>query len=424
MTTYLEAVQKILTHVRMMDAEEKPLFSSLGQVAAEDILAGVNLPLVDQAGPDGYAVRAADISHACHENPTTLKIIGSVRAGIVPRKSVVPGTAMRIMTGSIMPKGADCVVWFEDTDEPGNKSGPNLANPRLVRIHKTVNPGENVLKVGATVKKDDLLVAKGGIISTAQMAALLLTGCHTVRVIRRPVIAVIATGDELISSKGRLRPGRVINCNSPAVASLVVHYGGIPRLLGIARDNEASLMAKIRKGLDCDAIITSGGASRGDYDLIRCVIGRIGELIFARTNMGPGASMAFGMVRREQMGDSIPLFALAGPPEGCMINTETLVRPALFKMLGLQNTAHPVIEATTLDASVGKKGNAFVRWSKLTPSGQVTLGLKEKVGALAAVASANCLTIVPAGGEVPLGGTVQALPLDWNAGTAAIPLGK
>lgn len=420
MPTYREAQQIILDRVRVMDVEEKDLFTGLGQVLAEDVLSGIDLPLVDQAGPDGYAVMSADIQGASRTHPVSLKIIGTVRAGIMPRKTVVSGTAMRIMTGSVMPAGADCIVWFEDTDEPGNKNGPNPANPRTVRVFKTVNPGDNVLKVGATVKKGALLAPGGSILGTAQMAALVLTGRSTVKVFRRPVIGIISTGDELISRGSKLRPGKVINCNGPAVAGLVRHYGGVPRMLGIARDNEASLLAKIKQGLGCDAIITSGGASRGDYDLTRRVVSQIGELVFARINMGPGASVAFGMARRElndQSPTGIPLFALAGPPEGCLINTETLVRPAIYKMLGRSNPVPSVITAVALDDSVGKKDNAFVRWSQLTPDGQVRLKLKEQIGALAAVAAANCLTITPAGKGIQPGDEVQVLPLDWN-GTA------
>ena len=417
MPTYDEAVRIILDHVGVMDEEEKPISASLGQVLATDIVSDIDLPLVDQAGPDGYAVKSSDIQNASREHPVSLKIIGAVRAGIMPRKTVMTGTTMRIMTGSIMPKGADCVVWFEDTDEPGNKNGPNLANPSVVRIHKAVNAGDNILKVGATVKKGALLATKGSIFGTAQMVALALTGCNLVKTFRRPVIGVISTGDELISIGSKLRPNKVINCNGPALASLISHYGGIPRMLGMARDNEFSLLGKIKKGLDCDAIITSGGASRGDYDLTRRVLSSVGELVFSRINMGPGASVAFGMVYRNPKGEShnsIPLFALAGPPEGCMINAETLVRPALKKMLGIQSQYPLGITAIALDDSAVRRDNAFVRWSNLEADGRAVLKLKEEVGALVAVARANCLSITPAGEEVQSGDKIRVLPLDWN----------
>jgi molybdopterin molybdotransferase len=335
---------------------------------------------------------------------------------------------MRIMTGAIMPEGADCVVWFEDTDEPGNKSGPNKNNPSKVRIYKSEKPGANTTKSGATVKKGALVLPKGAVIGAAQISALTTIGKKMVKVIRRPAIAVLSTGDELIGLGEPLVPGKAYNCNAPTVAALVTHYGGVPKILGIARDNEKSLLIKIRKGLTFDAVITSAGASKGDYDLVRNVIGKMGELVFSRINMGPGASTAFAMLRKDgengQSG-SIPMFALAGPPEGCMINFETLVRPALFKMLGIEKLEHPVVQAVAQDSALGKRSNSFVRWSRLEKINgeyQVEIGLKEKVGALPAVATANCLTIVPGGTEVNVGEKIQALPLDWQANSFSLSL--
>ncbi len=420
MPSYLEAVDKILANVRVMEVETKPLFESAGQVLAEDVHSDVSLPASPTAGPDGYAVQSADIAGAGKTTPAILRIVETVGAGHQAMHTVEPGTAIRIMTGSVIPKGADCVVRFEDTDEPDNKSGPNKNNPSEVKIYATGVSGSNIQKAGVTVTPGALVLPKGTCLGAAQISALAAIGRCDVKVMRRPVIAVIATGDELIELGEPLAPAKSYNCNSAAIATLVSHYGGIPRLLGVARDDEGSVMAKLQEGMHADAIITSGGASKGDYDLIRLVLSRIGEVTFSRINMGPGAAVAFGrVVRRSTDGGDIPVpvFALAGPPHGCLVNMETLVRPAVFKMLGLSNLEHPVVEAIAQDAIPDAKPMTFVKWTrvdKIDGEYQVRLNAADGTSALATMAAANSLTIIPAGRSIQQGDRIQVLILDWR----------
>jgi molybdopterin molybdotransferase len=415
MISYLEALEKVLENIHALDVEEKPLARCLGQVSAEDSYCDFDLPLADSAGPDGYAVRSEDIKKASRDNPVTLRIIDTVRAGRLPAKLVKPGTASRIMTGSVVPGGADCVVRFEDTDEPGNKSGPNPNRPSAVKIYVTAALGDNIRRAGSNVVKGSLILPRGSAIGPAQLSALATVGKATVKVFRRPVCAVIPTGDELIGLEKPLSPGKVYECNAAAIAALVTHYGGIPRVMGIARDNEASLLAKINKATAADVIITSGGVSMGDYDLVRLVIGKIGRVIFSKINMGPGASFAFGLVNRPS-GTPVPVFALAGPPVGCLNNFEILVRPALLKMLGFTALEHPVVEAVADDAVPGKRPMAMVKWTDLDKAQddyQVTLNFSDNIGSLAALATANSLTIIPEGTAVRKGDRIPVLPLDW-----------
>jgi molybdopterin molybdotransferase len=305
----------------------------------------------------------------------------------------------------------------EDTDEPPDKNGPNRDNPSAVKVFKAVAPNTNMIKVGLTVKQDSLLLPKGTVIGPPQISALAAIGRKTVKVIRRPRIAIVSTGDELIKASETLRPGKTYDCNSAALAALVTHYGGVPTVLGIARDNEKSLVAKIARAETFDALITSGGASKGDYDLIRRVIARVGELMFARINVGPGASMAFGLLNINAGQGRIPMFALAGPPEGCLINAEMFVRSAIKKMMGMPDVSHPVLHAVSQDTVLGIRPKAFVRWSRLKENGAgytVELKLRELVGPLPAVVAANCLAILPPGSEVHKGDMVSVLPLDWQ----------
>lgn len=420
MVTYDEAFQLITQNIKVLDVEEKPILQCVGQVLAEDVHSGLSLPQTDISGPDGYAVRSADIQEAGKNNPVRLRIMGTVRAGRLPVGVVRPGTAMRIMTGSVVPKGADCVVKFEDTDEPENKNGPNTANPREVKIFVTASPGNYIRRAESGVKKGDWLLPKGTVIGPAQISVLASAGISRIRVVRQPTVAIIATGDELIGLGKTLVPGKTYNANSAAIASLVSHYGGKPKVLGIARDKKEDLLAKIEKGKKADLIITTGGVAMGDYDLTRLVLDGIGKVYFSLIKMGPGAGAVFAMVEKDFHNRGkieVPLFGLAGPPYGCMVNFETLVRPALLRMRGLEDMHHPVVEAVAEDALVSAIPVIFAKWTYLEKSNgqyQVRLNVLEDMGALAAMATANSLTLVPEGANICVGDKVSVWPLDWR----------
>lgn len=410
MTTYNEALKIILDSLHVLEAERNPAIKSAGQILAEDIFSEYDFPQVDRSGPDGHAVRSEDIIKASRENPVTLRIIGTIRAGHLPQKTVPSGAAMRIMTGAVVPRGADCVVRFEDTDEPGNKNGPNRNNPSEVKIFVSVAPGANIMKAGAQINKGSLVLPGGKAIGPAQISILTLLGKPTVKVIRRPVVAVISSGDELIKSGERLTPGKTFDCNGPAITALIKHYGGIPKSMGIARDNENSILNKLQKALTADAIVMSGGVSKGDYDLTRISLAKLGEVKFSRINMGPGASLAFGMIKMTSDSEkSIPVFALSGPPAGCLINFETLVRPALLKMMGYTTLEHPLVKAKTQNAAPDKRKMAFVRWSNVERiDGEYSVKFNPQ-----GMATANSLTIIHEETSVQSGDKIEALPLDW-----------
>ena len=419
MTLLDEAIRLIVENVAVMDAETRPLPKCLGQVLDTDVFSPVTLPMVALGGPDGYAVCAADLAGATPEQPAVLRIIGTSRAGRPSHQRVGPKTAIRIMTGAVLPAGADCVIRFEDTDEPAEKNGPNPAQPQEVKIFRSGSPGEGILPQGSTIKEGDLLLSKGTVIAPHHISALATVGIAKLQVIRRPVIAVIPTGDELIQPGRPLTVGKVYNCNGPAIAAYVQQYGGIAKQLGIARDKEGALAARFDRALDFDAIITSGGVSKGDYDLVRLTLGRLGKIIFARVKMGPGASVVFAQIKRPATGNRpagmIPVFALAGPPVGCLVNLETLLRPALLKMRGLTGFAHPKVTAAVSEDMPRRMPFPFARWSRLQPEDHgysVHLSTGSPMGNLSAVANANALTVVPGNSSLQAGETVEVLPLD------------
>ena len=413
MLTYAEALKTVMENISPLEAEEKPLTRAWGQVLAEDVCSELDFPMYDTARPDGYAVKSEDIEGADRDHPVVLRIIETVRAGYMPRRRVVPHTTIRIMTGSVVPEGADCVVRFEDTDEPGDKNGPNPANPKEVKIFVSLSSGANVGRAGSNTRKGSLVVPRGTVIGPAQISAVCAVGRTKVKVIRRPVISVTTTGDELVRPGRPLPPGKAYDCNNAAIRALIIHYGGTPRDLGTSRDREADLTLKMQKGLAADAIVTSGGVSKGDFDLVRLVLGKLGKVLFSRIQMGPGASFAFGLCQKQTTDGrniAIPVFALSGPPAGCLNNFETLVRPALLKMRGITTWEHPAVEAVAEDSVSGKKPMSFIQWTSLEKVQQeYHVKLNNQEGLFSSLATANSLTIIPAGREVRAGEKIHGV---------------
>jgi molybdopterin molybdotransferase len=419
MKTLEEALELVLANVLGTGVEVCSLVRSLGQVSTEDIYSTMSLPMADLAGPDGYAARSVDIETATSMAPCVLKILGISRAGCPAKKHVIPGTAIRIMTGSVVPEGADCVVRFEDTDEPADKNGPNPNNPSEVKIFKVVGPGGNIRGSGGIVKNGELLFSKGTLIGPHHISSLACIGVTTMKVLRRPKVAVIPTGDELVKLGGALSPGKIYDCNGPAIVSYVTQYGGIPKFLGIARDKKAYLQTKLDRALEADLIITSGGVSKGDYDLVRLVLGERGNILFSRVRMGPGAAVSFAMIERpskeKTRSNMVPVLSLSGPPAGCLVNMETILRPALLKMRGLPQLQHPAVTATLVDEFTNNMPFSFAHWSQLEKKNggyQVDVNISKTIGGLPAITRANALTIIPGNSALKSGDSIQVLPIN------------
>jgi molybdopterin molybdotransferase len=415
--TLEQALATVLSYIPVLKPLEVPLPKSMGYVNAEDIYSDIDLPLSDLSAMDGYAVRSEDLTGASDARPVKFNIIETARAGHLPYKKVRPGTAIRIMTGSVIPAGADCVVGFEDTDEPRNKNGPNPADPREVLIRVSVAPGTNIRQTGYQISRGAIVLPAGVEIGPTQISSLANLGKMRIKVIRRPLVAIMTTGDELVQLGRPLKRGKVYNSNGLAMEALATHYGGVPQKLGITRDNEDSVLTKITQGMAADVIVTSGGVSQGDYDLVRLVLEKAGRVIFSGVKIGPGGSFAFGLVQNHAGGgkaDPVPVFALSGPPSGCLVNFETLVRPALLKMRGLSSLNHPTVEAIAEDSVTAKKSMIVVKWSYLNKTGNEYRVRFDNGGSLlASMANANALTFITEGSSVKVGDRVMVWPLDW-----------
>lgn len=415
-----EALERVLGYVDVLEAEEKPILEALGQVLAEDIYAGFNIPPLDNTAMDGYAVRAEDTRGASARSPQALRVIGEVAAGYLWEGEVVPGTAVRIMTGAAIPKGADAVVPFEETDEPFQKAprGAQRLQAR-VRVFAEAQPGANIRRAGEDVQEGQLLLGKGTVLRPSEIGLLASLGRATVRVIRRPQVAVLSTGDELVPL-GQPRPaGKIYDSNAYGLAALIRRNGGLPKLLGIAKDNVEALTAKIHQGLEADMLITSAGVSRGDYDIVKDVLAKEGEINFWTVAIKPGKPLAFGCFHSG--GRRIPHLGLPGNPVSSMVAFELFGRPAILKMMGKTNWARPMVKAIASDRIVnrGDPRRFFARCIVSQRDGRYYASLTgpQGSGILTSLVYANALTVIPENREVvEPGEEIDVMMLDWSQG--------
>lgn len=416
-----QALEKILSYVDVLEEEQVPILDSPGQVLAEDIYSSINIPPLDNAAMDGYAIQSRDTCGASSESPRFLRVIDTVIAGSVSEQEVKPGTAVRIMTGAAVPKGADSVVRFEDTDEAQRKKSPTGQSMSEIGILGKAEAGLNIRRAGEDIAKGSRVLKKGTVIRPAEVGVLASLGRNQVTVIRRPVVAMLATGNELVDINQPLPAGKIYNSNTYSVAALVQRYGGIPKILGIALDSEDSLVTKLRQGLDADMLITSGGVSAGDYDMVKDVLAKEGEITFWTVRMKPGKPLAFGIIKgvdKTGATRNIPHLGLPGNPVSSMVTFELFARPAILKMMGKKNLTKPTVEAVIEEPIVNTDGRrVYTRAVVEKRGGQYFARLTgpQGSGILTSMSLANGLVIVPEDkAEVKAGEVVQVIMLDWN----------
>jgi molybdopterin molybdotransferase len=411
-----QALEKVLEHIEVLGAEEAPILGCLGQVLAEDIFSEINIPPLDNSAMDGYAVRAADTRGASPKSPRILRVIDTVVAGSISKSRVEPGTAVKIMTGAPIPLGTDAVVRFEDTDQSGREKDSSE-----IGILAEVAPGQEIRRVGEDVAKGSLVLREGTLIRPAEVGILASLGRNMIKVVRRPIVAILATGDEVVDITQSLPKGKIYNSNSYSLAALVMRYGGIPQILGIAADVEDSLINRLHLGLDADMLITSGGVSLGDYDIVRDVLAKEGEIVFWRVRQKPGKPLAFGMINALGEGSGarkIPLFGLAGNPVSAMLNFELFARPAMLKMMGRKKLDKPVIEAIMEEPIKNTDGRRiFARAVVRKHEGKYFARLTgpQGSGILTSMTLANGLVVVSEDKPgVKKGDSVPVIMLDWG----------
>jgi len=398
-----EALERVLSAFQPFPPERIPIMETLGRVVTEDVFSDMDIPPLANTSMDGYAVQAGDTTGASWENPVRLRIIYDLAAGYTTDLRVTAGCAIRIMTGAPIPPGADAVVQFEDTEQ----------KHEWVEIFKGVEPGTNVRLAGEDVKKGELILPRGTEIRPQEVGMLAALGRKEAWVYRRPRVAILATGDELIEIDAPWRPGKIRNSNSYSIAAQVIRYGGFPLLLGIARDDIGDLTAKIREGLEkgADLFLTTGGVSMGDFDVVKKVLAAEGEMGFWRVRMKPGKPLAFGQIK------GVPLLGLPGNPVSAMVTFELFARPAILKMQGKTRFQKPIIEAQLNDA-IPRKDNRrhYVRVVVERQNSEYKAHLTgdQGSGILLSMVRSQGLAIIPEDVTLlPAGTRVPVMMLDW-----------
>ena len=406
-----EAAARITAAVNPLDAEQVSLGDALGMVLAADVISPVTLPHWSNSAMDGYAVRGEDVRGASEASPIELPVGETIAAGAFPTRAVKRGEAARIMTGAPLPDGCDTVVRVEDTD----------GGTVRVRVLKDRDIGKNVRQRGEDIHEGHVAVPRGTAIGAAQIGVLASVGAATVPAHRRPRVAILGSGDELVELDGfaAVRDGqKIVSSNHYTLEALVRLAGGVPLALGHARDSLADVRALLERAVaeQPDMIITSAGVSVGEHDHTRAAVEELGTALdFWRVRMRPGAPLGFGRVR------GIPWVGLPGNPVSAMVTFELFVRPALRRMLGHSRVhRRPVRVVLEEPVSIGAKLTHFYR-AIVAPREDGTLGARltgpQGSGILTSMSLANALLVVPEDATtVAAGETLSALLLGDDAG--------
>ncbi len=382
-----EARDKILGEIQFKGVERVPLGQALGRVLAEDVVATLNNPPMDNSAMDGYAVIARDIQSASPDHPVKLKVVGEVAAGYATRDTLQSGQAMRIMTGAPIPRGADAVLMQEDARKDGD----------VVLCLDRADVAENIRRAGEDVKVGDEIIKRGTPLRPAHIGMLAVTGRSQIAVGQRPTVAVLSTGDEVLELDATPQGPQIFNSNGHMLAAQIQSAGGVPVYVGIARDNEKDLMEKFAWALQADIVVSSGGVSVGDYDLVKSSLQKMGQdMLFWKVAMKPGKPLAFGRI------GATPVFGLPGNPVSSFVSFEQFVRPSLRKALGCSDLSRKTVQAKLTRTIRKKPGrlhflSCVVSWDDggytVTPAGEQGSGI------LKSAADANGLLVFPLDAE-------------------------
>ncbi len=387
-----EALNRILVDFQQLPSELVPLESSLHRVLAVDIVAEVSIPPFPNSSMDGYAVRAADSQRFDGKNPV-LRVVMDIPAGSAPNGRIESGQAARIMTGAMMPDGADAVIPVEQTDSTW-QAGDYVPLPETVTLRAEIKPGNAVRPIGEDIRIGDTVLRAGNLIRPQEMGVLAALGQANVPVIRQPRVAILSSGDELVSVDQPLAPGKIRDTNSYTLAGLIQSYGGIPYRIPTARDQMDDIRRRFQEALDLhpDLIISSAGVSVGTLDMMRAVMMEYGDLTFWRVNLRPGKPLAYGKLR------GIPYFGLPGNPVSAMVTFDVFVRPALLKLGGQADAFQTIIAVLSEELhSDGRRSYIRVKLHKEQDQWVARTTGTQSSGALTSMVQADGLLILPEG---------------------------
>lgn len=390
--------------------EEADLFAAVGRVAADDLTSDIDVAPFDNTAMDGFAVVASSLKDASEDAPVELEIVDWVGAGVVSEVALKPGEAIRIMTGGIMPQGADAVVKIEDTTFTGD-GGVGERVRIFAPAAKT-----NVRKAGEEAKAGDIVVRKGEVIRAATVGLLASTGNTTVPVYARPKVGVISIGTELVAPSARPEPGKIRDANAYVLGAYALELGCEVNLYPIVKDDEAAIRALFEQAIDeCDFVVSSGGASNGDFDYAIETVRDLGEIVFDCVSLRPGKAQAFGCV-----GDTL-VEVLSGNPAAAAVGFQLFGRPALRAMQGYAELDRPISDAVLAQPTRKKEARAFYQRGHLEvgENGEL-LACQEEKQSSALLSEMNRSTVLielPQGtGMFEVGTPVKCLHLDMDEG--------
>jgi len=377
--TRLDAVRLIEENTRRITrVEEIPLGEAAGRVLADDIVAGFNVPPFNRSSMDGYAVRASDTAGA----PVTLKLIGARHAGEVFDGVVGAGECLEIATGAPVPNGADAVVMVEYTKLAGD----------VVEIQRTAKPGSNIAPEGEDIKKGEVVVKAGEILTPGRLGAVAALGFTKVRIYERPRVAIYSTGNEVVSQGWPLKPGQVYDINSYTLSAVVAATGGVPVVRGLVRDDFDAIVTAVKDASAYDVAVFSGGSSVGVRDLFAGVIEDLGKVHFHGLRVKPGKPTLFGEV------GGIPVFGMPGYSTSCLNNAYVFLVPALRKVAGLPPAEQRAVKRR-LSRAIMAEGEREQFYSVRVEGGEAVPVFKQS-GDITSMAYANGYIIIPIGTQL------------------------
>lgn len=406
-----DAREKILSKFKTLNPIQINILESVGSVISEDIISEINVPPLDNSAMDGYAVIKNDLLKADDENIIYLDVIEEIPAGTIPKLSLSPGQASRIMTGAPIPSGSDAVVPFEDTNELENN------DKNKIGIKISVKNLENIRKKSEDIKKGSVIIKKGSLITSATVGVMASIGREKVSVIRKPIIGILSTGNELLEPGEKNQDGKIYNSNTYTLSSLVTEFGATPLIQKHALDKVEDLEKKLAKLKDVDLIVTSAGVSKGDYDIVKDVLDKNGDINLWSVNMRPAKPLAFGIITID--GKKIPLLGVPGNPVSAMIAFEKFGRYAIDKMKGKPLRNRPIIKANLESDIINHDGRRLYSRVKIivdSSSKIIAVPIKnQSSGVLTSMHEANGLAICPSDIDIlKKGEKIDVEMFNWN----------
>jgi molybdopterin molybdotransferase len=402
--TVEEALERILSRIGTLGDERVALLDALDRVLAEPVVADREIPPWPNSSMDGYAVMSVDTVAATADRPAALRMAGHIAAGHMAERPLARGEAFRILTGAPLPEGADAVIPQEDVQVDG----------ALVRIPRPVPTGDYVRPRGEDIRPGNRLFEPGRVLSPGDIGVLATLGRTRVQVVRRPLVGVLSTGDEIVDLGGAVAPGQIPNSNTYSLMAQVRAAGAEPVSLGVARDRQDEIEARLRWGLGCDLLISSAGVSVGDHDFVKAALTALGaEQHLWLVNMRPGKPITFATVESPLKG-TLPVFGLPGNPVSAMVTFELFVRPAVRRLAGHARLSRPIRPARAL-APIPNPGRrrGYLRVVLGERDGMLTARLtgEQGSGILRSMSEADGLAIVAGDTTIGAGETVPVMLL-------------